>query len=338
MSTLVGQPPLALARRPRRHVRCVAEIWTLTVGLTAAGVLIGLLAPAFAPGGTPRATLHGSAAEGAGILVHNLRVLAAPVILAAAGWAECRATRLAGDAVVVLITVSSPLAVGAALGRHGPELVRFLPHVPLEWAALSIAAAAWVTATRGGRLTGRVLAAYAVAAIAAAAVAASVETLAVPHAPGDGGDQRVDGSVDFQSTLRLPQPPELQAVCPSPGLTTRPPRCCVRVVSPCSGRSWVPGAAAADQEGCGDGAEIGHRGERQGSQNTSLARGVLGPAGKRRRWSAAVCLRGTPPCGGVPAAPAVTLRVVWRCARYAAVRRGARSAGDDAPRPGRARS
>jgi hypothetical protein len=61
-----------------------------------------------APGGTPNATLHGSADEGAGILLNNLRVLAAPVILAAAGWAEHRATRLVGDAVVVLITVSSP--------------------------------------------------------------------------------------------------------------------------------------------------------------------------------------------------------------------------------------
>ena len=343
MSTLTGQePPLAFVRRPRGHVRCVAAVWMLTVGLTAAGVLLGRLVPALAPGGTPHATLHGSAGEGAGILLHNLRVLAAPVILAGARWAEHRATRLAGDTIVAAIIVCSPLAVGAAVGRHGSELVRFLPHVPLEWAALSIATGTWLTVRRGGRLAGRALVAYAIAVLVAAMVAATLETVAVPHAachaPDQTPDRTPDRTPDLKSGVRLPQPPDLQAFCPSPGLTTRPPRCCVRVVSPCSERPWVPGAAAAEQEGHGDGAGIGHGDEQQRSQNPSLARGVLGPAGKRRRRSAAVCLRGTPPCGGVPASPAITLRVVWRYARYAALRADARCAGDDAPRARRARS
>jgi hypothetical protein len=334
MSTLAGQPPLAFVRRPPGHVRCVAAVWMLTVGLTAAGVLLGRLVPALAPGGTPHATLHGSAGEGAGILLHNLRVLAAPVILAGARWAEHRATRLAGDTIVAAIVVCSPLTVGAAIGRHGPELVRFLPHVPLEWAALSIAAAAWLTVRRGGRLASLALVAYAIAVLVAAMAAAMVETVAVPHVARHAPDR----TPDLTSGVRPPQPPEVQAVRPSPGLTTRPPRCCVRVVRPCSGRPWVSGAAAAEQEGHDGGAGIGHGVKQQGSQNPSLARGVLGPAGKRRRQGAAVCLRGTPPCGGVPASPAITLRVGWRSPRDAAVRRDARSARDDAARARRARS
>jgi len=338
MSTLAGQPRLALARRPRGHVRCVAAVWMFTVGLTAAGVLLGRLVPALAPGGTPHATLHGSVGEGAGILLHNLRVLAAPVILAGARWAEHRATRLAGDTIVAAIVVCSPLAVGAAVGRHGSELVRFLPHVPFEWAALSLATGAWLTVRRRGRLAGLALVAYAIAVVAAAMAAATVETVAVPHAVRHAPDQTPDRTPDLKSGVRPPQPPEVQAVCPSPGLTTRPPRCCVRVVSPYSERPWAPGAAAAEPDGHSDGAGISHGDEQQGSQNPSLTRGVLGPAGKRRRWSAAVCLRDTPPCSGMPAAPAITLRVDWRYARYAAVQRDARSAGDDAPRAGRSRS
>ncbi|MGI9097115.1 MAG: hypothetical protein ACR2H2_01240 [Solirubrobacteraceae bacterium] len=337
MSTLDAHARHALMQRPRGHIRRVACIWLLTLGLTAAGVVLGLLVPALAPGDTPHATLHGSVGEAAGILLHNLRVLAAPVILAAAHWSEQRATRLVGDVIVAAIVVSSPLVVGVAVGRHGEMLLRFLPHVPLEWAALSIAIATSLTSRTGHRLTGRALAAYGIAVVAAASVAATVETVAVPHVARHPVDQSVDGSVDFQSTLRPPQPPEVQAFCPSHGVTTRPPRCCVRVVTPCSGRPWVPGAAAAEQQDCRDGAVPSPGGGLQWSQSTSLTRGALGPAGERRRQDAAVRLQATPPrCGGVPAAPAITLRV--RCAPCAAMRRGARSVGGRAAPAARTRS
>jgi hypothetical protein len=337
---------VAAARRVQRafalsghgHIRRVAAIWALTLGLTTFGVLIGLLMPVLGPGGTPHATLHGSAGEAAGILAHNLRVLAAPVILAAAHWSEHRATRLAGDAIVAAILVSSPLVVGAAVGRHGGALLRYLPHVPFEWVALSAATGTWLTVRSGHQLRRQAFAGYVIATMAAAAIAATVETVAVPHVADDPPDQTVDRTVDVQSGVRPPQPPELQAFCPSPGLTTRPPRCCVRVVRPCSGRPWVPGAAAAEHEGYRTGAAIGRGDQQQGFQNTSLPRGVLEPAGEHRRLSAAVRLRGTPPCGGVPAAPAITLRVVRRVAPYVALRRGACSAGDRTPRAARPRS
>src|SRR4051812_27389116 len=113
MVAVARRMQLAFALSGAGHIRRVAAIWTLTLGLTASGVLIGLLMPALAPAGTPHPTLHGSAGEAAGILAHNLRVLAAPVILAAAHWSEHRATRLAGDTIVAAILVSTPLVVGA---------------------------------------------------------------------------------------------------------------------------------------------------------------------------------------------------------------------------------
>jgi hypothetical protein len=328
---------LAFALAGAGHIRRVAAIWALTLGLTASGVLIGLLMPALAPAGTPHPTLDGNAGEAAGILAHNLRVLAAPVILAAAQWSEHRATRLAGDAIVAAILVSTPLVVGVAVGRHGCALLRYLPHVPLEWAALSAATGTWLTVRSGHQLSRHAFASYVIATVAAAAIAATVETVAVPHVADDPPDQTVDRTVDVQSGVRPPQPPELQAFCPSPGLTTRPPRCCVRVVRPCSERPWVPGAAAAEHEGYRTGAAIGRGDQQQGFQNTSLPRGVLEPAGERRRCSAAVRLRDTPPYGGVPAAPAITLRVARRLAPYVALRRGACSAGNRTPQAARAR-
>lgn len=184
MSTLLtGQRVVVVVDGPRGHLTRVGVLWAVTFALTGVGVVIGVAVPVLAPGGTPHATLHGSVEEASGILVHNLRVLAAPVILVAARWSEQRVTCLLGDVIVAAIVVGSPLMVGAALGRHGTDLLRYLPHVPLEWLALSIAAATWLTARVTGRLSARVLAAYATAIVLVAAVAASVETVAVPHIP-----------------------------------------------------------------------------------------------------------------------------------------------------------
>jgi Glutaminase len=66
-----GGSTASRACRPSGHVRCVAAIWMLTLVLTAAGVLLGRLVPALAPGGTPHATLHGSAGEGVDILLQQ---------------------------------------------------------------------------------------------------------------------------------------------------------------------------------------------------------------------------------------------------------------------------
>ena len=162
-------------------ISCVLALWALTGALTGLGVLLGLLMPALAPAGAPHPTLHGTAGEAISILSHNLRILAAPLILAAARWAAGPITRLLGDAIVAAILIVNPLLVGAAIGEHGPGLLAYLPHLPLEWAALSTAAGAWLAA-RSSRRAAPSLVAYAAAATTLAAIAAVIETLAIPHA------------------------------------------------------------------------------------------------------------------------------------------------------------
>lgn len=159
----------------------VAALWALTGALTGLGVLLGVLVPSSAPGGTPHATLTGTPDEALSIFVHNMRVLAAPLILAAARWGTGRATRLLGDVLVTATLLASPLLVGAALGRHGTELVPYLPHLPLEWGALSVATAAWLAARRQ-RLRASSLVGYAAIATTLAIIAAILETVAIPHA------------------------------------------------------------------------------------------------------------------------------------------------------------
>jgi hypothetical protein len=174
------RPARRFPARPLSSISCVLALWALTGALTGLGVLLGLLMPALAPAGTPHPTLHGTAGEATSILAHNLRILAAPLILVAARWAAGPITRLLGDAIVAAILIVNPLLVGAAIGEHGPGLLAYLPHLPLEWAALSTAAGAWLAARRA-RASARTLAVYAAVALLLAAAAALIETLASPH-------------------------------------------------------------------------------------------------------------------------------------------------------------
>jgi hypothetical protein len=173
--------PLRRAPAPRRrHARLAVTLWLLTGAVTGLGVLVGVLAPSLAPGGTPHPTLHGTLSEATSILAHNARVLAAPLILAAARWGRGRATRAVGDAIVASTLLVSPLLVGSAIGRHGDSLLAYLPHLPLEWAALSVAGAAWLASRRNGAST-RTLMVYAAVTLLLATTAALVETFATPH-------------------------------------------------------------------------------------------------------------------------------------------------------------
>jgi len=189
---------------PTSHTSRVLALWALTGALTGLGVLLGLLIPALAPAGTPHPTLHGTASEAASIFAHNMRILAAPLILAAARWETGPTTRLLGDAIVAATMIVSPLLVGAAIGDHGLQLLAYLPQLPLEWAALSVAAGAWISARRA-RLEIPSLVAY----------AASVTTLAViaqpPPADRRTAHRHRRAHRRHRRNVRLPQPHRVRA-------------------------------------------------------------------------------------------------------------------------------
>ncbi len=175
-------PHLAPARgfeHARRIATAIAAVWALT----AAGAVLEPLLPGLAPRGRPHPTLEPTLAAGADILAGNLRVLAAPYLLAAFRWPETERTRTLGDVIIAAVVIENTLAVGLALGRFGDQLVPYLPQLPLEWAALAATLAAWRTARTGPRA--RVLVAYATATLALAASAAECEVLIAPHAPPD---------------------------------------------------------------------------------------------------------------------------------------------------------
>lgn len=150
------------------------------VAVTIAAAIVGWFAPELAPGGTPQPTLYGTVDEATSILWNNVRVLAVPLGLAAGRW-SIGLTRPFGDAIVAAMMLASAVTVGLAIGAHGRDLWPYLPHLPLEWAALAVAGAGWV-AHRGRRATWRSLGPYAAAALLLATAAAVVETVAIPHA------------------------------------------------------------------------------------------------------------------------------------------------------------
>lgn len=91
---------------------------------------------AFIPtAGTPHETLD--------ILLTNARVLLAITI---ATWAagRCTAARPALDLTVALIATANTTIVGVAIGAYGPHTIAWLPHLPVEWAALACTLATYV--------------------------------------------------------------------------------------------------------------------------------------------------------------------------------------------------
>jgi hypothetical protein len=103
--------------------------------------MLAQLAPALAPSGHPQPTLHGTLGELASVIANNLRVLAAPFLLAVFRWPDGRLTRRLGDLLIAALIAENTIAVGLALGRWGERLLPYVPQLPLEWTALGIAGA-----------------------------------------------------------------------------------------------------------------------------------------------------------------------------------------------------
>jgi hypothetical protein len=165
------------ARYPALTVAAAIAVVTLLSAIAAA------IAPQLGPATSPHATLHGTPAEAVAIFGHNARTLVAPLLLCAGRWHTGRVTRHLGDLLVAALVVANAALVGAALGRYPAELPAYLLHMPLEDAAVAIAAGAWL----GHRLPRRAgvpapnLAWAATLTLVVAIAAAIIETYAVPH-------------------------------------------------------------------------------------------------------------------------------------------------------------
>jgi hypothetical protein len=178
-----SHPPLKSAvKHPRAHVhaRRVAVAYASLWMVTCVGVLVGAAAPGLAPGGYPHPTLRGTVGDVASIAIANARVLSAPFLLALFRFPSDRRSRQLGDLLVVVLLGGNALRVGLALGRDRGALLPYVPQLPLEWFAVALAAAAWLTLRTGARK--RTGLAYVAAVLVVVAAGAAIETICTPHA------------------------------------------------------------------------------------------------------------------------------------------------------------
>jgi hypothetical protein len=120
-----------------------------------------------------------SVGEYAAIASNNLRLVVIPVALAALGLARSPAGRVVGDALVAATLIVNGALVGAVVGGYGLALLPSLVHLPLEWEAFAVAAAAWGIA-RGRDASQAEDMPIAAASAALVLLAAAVEVYATP--------------------------------------------------------------------------------------------------------------------------------------------------------------
>ena len=78
------------------------------------------------------------------------------------------------------LIAASTIPVGLELGRWQGRLLPYLPQLPLEWTALALAVAAWLT-TRADQASRRQLVVLAATVTVLLAGAATIETWCTPH-------------------------------------------------------------------------------------------------------------------------------------------------------------
>jgi hypothetical protein len=162
-------------RTPLGAAACFAALVLSAIAASIVGELIGIDPK------SPRDALHGSLGEIASLAAHNAGVALLPLGLLAIGWDQLRGVDHAGDALVAGMIIANGVSIGLGFARAGLELFAYLPHLPLEWAALALPAGAWV-AFRAQPPRDRAQTLVYVAALTGllVVVAAVVESLAVP--------------------------------------------------------------------------------------------------------------------------------------------------------------
>jgi hypothetical protein len=185
-------PRPAIASDGRRVQRPLVLAGGLVLALTTVGFALGVADPGLAGSTTPHPALTGSLHDAAGIFVNNARALIAPFLLAGLRLSDTRLGRRIGDVAVIALVGANAVPVGAALGRWQGRLVPYLPQLPLEWAALTVAVSAWLLVRSGdGNLP--CLTVLAAVTLALLIGAASVETWATPHKHGTASRAQVKG-------------------------------------------------------------------------------------------------------------------------------------------------
>jgi hypothetical protein len=170
----------------RQHLTVAAAA---VIGVTLASGLVAVLDPKVAGSTPPHPTLAGSPNDWLGITAENLRVLAAPFLLWLLGSYTSRLGRQAGDAVVLAVIAVNAIPVGIALGRWQSRLIPYVPQLPFEWAALTVAASAWLT-IRTTTATRHEIAVLGASTAVLVLAAATLETWATPHRPAPFGASR----------------------------------------------------------------------------------------------------------------------------------------------------
>lgn len=156
-----------------------AALWMATI----TGVALAGLGAELQHVRAPRPVLEATLSTLGELLAHNALVALWPLTLIALGWPALTGVRRVADVLIATQLLAHGLLIGTALGQH-PQLWRYLPHLPLEWLAIAIPAAAWLTARRAhpatpGPAPGGVVA-IATGTLAVLAAAAAIETYLTP--------------------------------------------------------------------------------------------------------------------------------------------------------------
>jgi hypothetical protein len=134
----------ALTLRARSGRTLAADSSLCFAALCASALLALLLALALgASHRAPHDAIPDSPGAVASLFAHNASVVAIPLGLGALGWERTAHLDRLGDLVVIVSLIANGAAVGYALARSGPELARYLPHLPFEWGAIALGAGAW---------------------------------------------------------------------------------------------------------------------------------------------------------------------------------------------------
>jgi hypothetical protein len=114
------------------------------------------------------------------LVVHNLPIVAWPLLLGVVGAHRHPTARQIADVMVAACVTVNILIVGAALGAYGFRLLPYLPQLPLEWAGLALGASSWLLQRRRTLTLHEGLVCFGLIAIALLG-AATLESVAVPH-------------------------------------------------------------------------------------------------------------------------------------------------------------